>query len=186
MTTENKAITFYKALMDSLSLYNKGMGIYFKLGSNERQILIDGKELVLPLQENLKSLDQDNQLRDETHINITSFNHVVLLSGQAPTTIMRYRAEKIVRELKHVKLVYNEIAIASPSSLATRTNDTIITTRVKSALFNSKQVSINHVKVVTESGVVFLMGIVTNTEAEYAAHAARRVSGVSKVVKLFT
>lgn len=131
------------------------------------------------------ALDDDLQLRNETHINVTSFNHIVLISGQAPTTILRYRAENIVRNLKHVKLVYNELVIAPPSALTTRAADTLITSRVKSYLFNSKNVSSNHVKVVTESGIVFLMGILNNIEAEAATNAARKAAGVLKVVRLF-
>ncbi|CAK0762893.1 hyperosmotically inducible periplasmic protein [Gammaproteobacteria bacterium] len=131
------------------------------------------------------ALDDDIQLRDETHINITSFNHVVLLSGQAPTTILRYRAETLVRKIPHVKLVYNEIFIASPSSVVARASDTFITARIKNEIFNNNYVNTNHVKVVTESGVAFLMGILTRTEADQATTAARGVHGVSKVVRLF-
>lgn len=124
------------------------------------------------------------QLRDEAHINVTSFNFIVLLTGQAPTTILRYRAESVTRNISGVRLVYNEITVGPPSSIATQTSDTILTTRVKGAIFNNQFVNTNHVKIVTEQGVVFLMGVLSHTEADHATTAARGVAGVVKVVRL--
>ncbi|CAK0769718.1 hyperosmotically inducible periplasmic protein [Gammaproteobacteria bacterium] len=132
-----------------------------------------------------KALDSDPRLRNETHINITSFNSVVLLSGEAPTTILRYRAETLVREVPRVRLVYNEMTIGPPSSMTTRSSDTIITARVKGEISGNRYVDANHVKIVTESGVVFLMGLVSRSEADQSTEAARGVSGVVKVVRLF-
>lgn len=133
----------------------------------------------------LSAINNDAELHDETNIHVTSFNFIVLLSGQAPTTILRYRVEKLVRAIEHVRLVYNEVTVGPPASIGTRSSDTLITTRVKSALFNHKELDSNHIKVVTESGVVFLMGIVTRAEGDQAAAVARATSGVMKVVRLF-
>ncbi len=132
-----------------------------------------------------RSLDGDAELRAETHLSVTSFNAIVLLSGEAPTTALRYRAETKVRDVPRVRRVYNEITVGFPSSMLTRSSDTLITTLVKGALSGNHYVDANHVKVVTESGVVFLMGLVTHTEAEQSAEATRTVSGVVKVVRLF-
>jgi len=131
------------------------------------------------------AISNDAELREETNINVTSFNFIVLLSGQAPTTILRYRAETLVRNIEHVRLVYNEITIGPPASFATRGSDTLITTRIKGGLFNHKEVNSNHIKIVTESSVVFLMGIVTRAESEQVAEVARSTPGVLKVVRLF-
>ncbi len=130
-------------------------------------------------------LDGDAELRAETHINVTSFNSVVLLSGEAPTTLLRYRAETLVRDVPNVRRVYNEITVGYPSSMLTRSADTVLTARVKGAISANKFVDANHVKIVTESGVVFLLGLVTHAEAEQSSSAARAVSGVVKVVRLF-
>ncbi|CAK0739518.1 hyperosmotically inducible periplasmic protein [Gammaproteobacteria bacterium] len=132
-----------------------------------------------------KALDSDARLHNAIHTNITSFNSIVLLSGEAPTTIMRYRAETLVREVPHVRLVYNEMTIGPPSSMTTRSADTIATVRVKGEISANKYVDANHVKVVTENGVVFLMGMVNHSEADQATESARAVSGVAKVVRLF-
>jgi len=132
-----------------------------------------------------KALDSDIKLHNEIHSNVTSFNSVVLLSGEAPTTILRYRAETLVREVPNVRLVYNEMTLGPPSSMSTRSSDTFITARVKGEISANKYVDANHVKVVTESGVVFLMGMLNRSEADQAAESARVVPGVLKVVRLF-
>ena len=131
------------------------------------------------------ALDSDPTLRAETHINVTSFNSVVLLSGEAPTTALRYRAEMLVRKVSRVQRVYNEITVGYPSSMIARGADTLLTARVKGAISANKYVDANHVKIVTEASVVFLMGLVTHAEADHATDAARGVSNVVKVVRLF-
>ncbi len=121
----------------------------------------------------------------EAHINITSYNLTVLLTGEAPTEQMKKDIEYAVRNTRGVVSVHNEIAVGGNTSLTARSNDTLITSNVKTRLINNGKVSATHVKVVTEANVVFLMGIVTRDEGEAAADIARSSSGVSRVVKVF-
>jgi osmotically-inducible protein OsmY len=122
---------------------------------------------------------------DKVHVTVTSFNRTALLTGEAPDGATREEAGKIVLGVPNVRSVANELQLAAPSSRSSRINDEIITTKVKGRLIDSGKVSIVHVKVVTEAGVVFLMGLVTEAEAEHAVQIARTTGGVVKVVKLF-
>lgn len=121
----------------------------------------------------------------KAHINITSYNWQVLLTGEAPTEEMRTRAEALVKDIEKVKRVINEVRVAAPSSIGTRSADSLTTTKVKSRFVGENRFRANHVKVVTEAGVVYLMGIVSKQEAEDAAEIASTTGGVQKVVKLF-
>ncbi len=131
------------------------------------------------------ALEGDTDLRHSSHINVTSFNFVVLISGEAPNDRLRRRVEEIVAGLPTVRLVYNEMTLGAPSSLASRAGDSVITTKVKGQMVFDKAIDSNHIKVVTENGVVFLMGLVTHQEGGLAARIARQTSGVQKVVNLF-
>ncbi len=134
----------------------------------------------------LKAVARMNQqLAERVHINVTSFNLNVLLTGEAPTEALRAEAEQIVRSLPHVRQVYNEIVIAAPSSLSARSSDSLITTHVKTRMVQSNKFNANHVKVVTEAGTVYLMGLVTRQEADDATEIARTTSGVKRVVRVF-
>lgn len=124
-------------------------------------------------------------LDKQTHINITSFNTNVLLTGEAVTEESRNQVIKIARDTEKVSHVFNEITIAAPSALVARSSDTLLTTNVKSRLLANKDVAGSKIKVVTEAGVVYLMGLVTRTQGDTAAKVASQASGVQKVVKLF-
>ena len=131
---------------------------------------------------------KDKGLSQQIHINIISVNGVVLLVGQAPTASLRERAGAIVQGLEKVRLVHNEVTIAAPNSLMTRSSDSIITTKVKARLIGIKgfdDLDPTRVKVVTENGTVFLMGILYQAEADAVTERASQVGGVQKVVKLF-
>ncbi|MGB1799374.1 MAG: BON domain-containing protein [Gammaproteobacteria bacterium] len=132
-----------------------------------------------------KALKEDAELNEQAHLNVTSYNTVVLLSGETPTDAMRQRAMDIVKNIDKVKHVYNELSIAAPSSMVSRSSDSYITTKVKTKLFAEKKISGIQVKVNTEKGVVYLMGIVSRAEAKIATDIARQTGGVQKVVKLF-
>ena len=121
----------------------------------------------------------------DAHINATSYNLAVLLTGQVPTEDAKKAIEVAARSNPGVKNVTNEITVGGNSSLASRSSDSLTTTSVKARLINNGKVSPSHVKVVTESGVVYLMGIVTREEADAAAEIARTTSGVTRVVKVF-
>ncbi len=124
-------------------------------------------------------------LGTNVHANITSFNRNVLLTGEAPTEAMKKEVENLVKGIINVRNVTNEITIANASSLISRSNDMLITTKVKGRFLDSGRFQINHVKVVTESGVVYLLGLVKRQEAESASETASSTSGALKVVKVF-
>jgi osmotically-inducible protein OsmY len=128
------------------------------------------------------------ELRKQTHIGITSFNGAVLMVGQAPTESLRQQAQGIIAGIEKVRHIHNEVAIAAPNSLMTRSGDTLVTAKVKTSLFGIKQLEgfdPTRVKVVTEDGVVYLMGLVKHHEADAVSERARVVGGVEKIVKLF-
>jgi len=133
------------------------------------------------------AMNKDSELSKQAHINITSFNGIVLLSGEAPTGAMRERAGGFARQAQKVRRVHNEIQIAAPSSLMSRSSDSWITTKVKTSLFSTKIDGFDptRVKVVTENGTVFLLGLLTHSEADAATGQARQNSGVQRIVKLF-
>ena len=127
-------------------------------------------------------------IRNNTHFNLTAYTGKVLITGEAPTAELRDKIVNIVRRISGVKLVHNEMVIAKPSSFASRSNDTVITTKVKSSLSNIKNLpgfDATRVRVVTENGVVYLMGLVHRNEAHVASEIARRASGVKQVVMVF-
>ena len=126
----------------------------------------------------------DETLKDQTHVSVTSFNGLVLLTGEAPGESLRTRVTEIARGIPKVRSVQNEIALQAPSSLLARTNDTVVTGRVKAALLATDTLSGVHVKVVTERGAVYLLGLLRQAEADRATDLARRVAGVQRVVKV--
>src|SRR5882762_1583614 len=130
-----------------------------------------------------------NRLSDRfggtVHINVTSYNRVALLTGEVPDEKTRTDAEKIVRAVPTVRDVTNDLQVSGISSLASRGNDSYLTLKVRGRLLDTKALSQVHIKVVTESGVVYLMGLVTQAEADEAVELARNTGGVRKVVKVF-
>ncbi len=122
---------------------------------------------------------------NDAHVNVTSFNLSVLLTGEVPSEQMKKDIEQSIRGIPSVKNVTNELAVAGNTSLAARSSDSLTTTNTKARFISNGKFSANHVKVVTETGTVFLMGIVTRDEGDAAAELARTTSGVSRVVKVF-
>jgi osmotically-inducible protein OsmY len=125
------------------------------------------------------------RLGEKAHVNVTAFNRAVLLTGEAWDEAARAEVEKIVAAVPNVRSVTNEVQIAGASSATSRANDTAITAKVKGRFVNVNGLNPLHVKVVTEAGVVYLLGIVTETEAEASTELARTTGGVRKVVKVF-
>jgi osmotically-inducible protein OsmY len=132
-----------------------------------------------------QALRDDQEINESAHVNVTSYNLVVLVSGEAPNEAVRERIINIVRDIPKVTHVYNELTIGAPSTLTIRSSDTLITSKVKTRLFGLENFDATRVKVVTEKGVVYLMGLLTKEESDRVTEAARRVGGVQKVVKLF-
>lgn len=127
----------------------------------------------------------NNVIGSAGHININSFNRRALLTGEVRDEATRAQAEREVAGIEGVLSVINELEIAGNTSFSSRSNDTMITTKVKASLIDRKDISANSFQVVTERGNVYLQGRVTQREGQIAADIARGVSGVAKVVKVF-
>lgn len=119
------------------------------------------------------------------HLNVTSFNRLVLLTGEAPSAEVRSDIERMVRGVDNVRTVQNELVVGPTTTLMLRSNDSVQTSKVKARFLDANKFRANHVKVVTENGVVYLMGIVKRQEAQDAAEIARTTSGVQRVVRVF-
>lgn len=122
---------------------------------------------------------------DKVHVNATSYNRMILLTGEVPTAEIKADVEKIVAGVPDVKSISNEVAIAGPSGYGVRGNDSYITSKVKARFVDAGKFSAHVVKVVTEAGVVFLLGMVTQAEADAAVEITRTTGGVLKVVRVF-
>lgn len=125
------------------------------------------------------------EMGDRVHLNVTSYNRQVLLSGEVRTSADKERAEKIAQSQENVKSVVNDLAIMDISSVTQRSKDIVLTGRIKAAFVDAKDLQVNAIKVVTERGIVYLMGRVTPREAKRATDIARSMSGVTKVVRVF-
>ncbi|WP_231916657.1 division/outer membrane stress-associated lipid-binding lipoprotein [Rheinheimera sp. SA_1] len=143
---------------------------------------IDDSSIVVKAE---RALEANKTLDEQAHINVNSYNGILLLTGQAPSQEMLDTASQLVQGIQGVKDVQNQIRVGNPISFTTRSRDSWITTRVKSLLVADKEISALNIKVITESGEVFLMGLVSSTEADKAVEIARHVNGVSRVIKAF-
>lgn len=119
------------------------------------------------------------------HVNITSYNRTVLLTGEVAADVDKVAVEQAVAKIEGVRTVVNELAVMGSSSIASRSNDAVLTSKVKASYIDAKDVFANAIKVTTERGTVYLMGRVTEREANRASDIARGVAGVQKVVKVF-
>ena len=141
---------------------------------------------------------ENKELNSQVHVEITSYNGIILLTGQAPNEQLRTEVENIVKKIPEVQNfanktgmappIHNEITIAAPSSFMTRTSDSLVTAKVKTELLGITDIegfNGTRVKVITENGTVYLMGLLTHKEADAVTEKARQVGGVQRVVKLF-
>lgn len=135
-----------------------------------------------------QKLELDNKRKEfaNANVTVTAFNGEVLLAGQVPEAWQKDRAEEIVKGIPDVTKVYNVLAIASPSSTLTRVSDTWLTTKVKAQMIASEDMDGSKVKVVSENGTVYLMGLVVASQADVAVDIARHTTGVTQVVKMFS
>jgi osmotically-inducible protein OsmY len=122
---------------------------------------------------------------NEVHLNATSYNGIVLLTGEAPSTVVQDEITRIAKTTDRVRIVQNEMVIGPVTDLGARTNDTYITSKVKTRLLEDEKLKALYVKVVTERGVVYLMGIMTREEGNQATQVAATTAGVARVVKVF-
>jgi osmotically-inducible protein OsmY len=143
---------------------------------------VDDSSIQLRLGNELGTAFNNNKA---VHISINSFERKVLLTGEVPTEEAKTQAGAIAARSQNVRAVINELAVAPPSSLGQRTNDTTLGSKVRAQFVNTKEIPFNSVSIVTERGIVYLMGFVTAKEGEIAAYVASRVSGVQQVVKAF-
>ena len=126
-----------------------------------------------------------DSLKDNVHANVTSYNRQVLITGEVSDEANKKKAESLVKPIENVAGIKNYLEIAKNSSIGTRTNDAYITSKVKANFLKENKFSANYVKVVTESGTVYLLGLVTHKEADDAVEIARSIGGVKAVVKVF-
>ena len=133
----------------------------------------------------LKAASRIDEKVKDGHINVTSYNRTVLLTGEVPTEAAKADAERIARAVDNVRSVFNELQVAGNASLQARTNDTVLTSKVKARFLDAGKFSPLHVKVVTENGTVYLLGLVKRQEAADATEVARTTGGVRKVVRVF-
>jgi osmotically-inducible protein OsmY len=145
--------------------------------------MLEDESLELKTQRRIS--EKFDQYRDTIHTNITSYNRNLLITGEVPSEEVKDGIGKILKETDNVRNVTNELANAAPTSIGSRSNDTLITSKVKSRFIEARKFQANWVKVVTENKVVYLMGIVNHKEAADAADIAATTGGVEKVVKVF-
>jgi osmotically-inducible protein OsmY len=132
-----------------------------------------------------RALSEMKDILEDSHVSVHSYNNNVLLTGQVADESVRNAVEERIADISKIRRIYNEVTIAAPTSLMTRSSDTWISTKLKAEMLISSDVDPTRVHVTTEDGVVFLLGIVTPHEEESAVEVARHVKGVKKVVKMF-
>lgn len=133
-----------------------------------------------------KAFDQlGKRYKEGVHVNVTSFNRSVLISGEVPSEAVKAEIGKLVGGIENVRNVTNELAVSGVSSLTSRSSDSLVTSNVKIRFMQDKRLNAEHVKVVTENGTVYLMGIVTRAEADMATEIASTTGGVMRVMRLF-
>jgi osmotically-inducible protein OsmY len=122
---------------------------------------------------------------EQAHVNVTSYNRIVLLTGEVPDAAARGAVEQAIGRIEGARSVVNELAVMGKTTLTARSNDAVLSARVKAGFIDAKDLQVNTIKVTTERGVVHLMGRVTEREATRAVAVARSVPGVQKVVRVF-
>ncbi|WP_248798916.1 BON domain-containing protein [Pseudomonas sp. MWU13-2105] len=127
----------------------------------------------------------DPGLENGSHIVVTSYNGIVLLAGQTPREDLKAKAEQAAAAVQRVKKVNNELQVIEPSSIAARGSDNWLTTKIKAQMLTDNAIPGSRIKVVTENGIVYLLGLVTQAEGTRATNLVQGVGGVQKIVKLF-
>lgn len=160
------------------------VGTGVKVATDRRTVgnQIDDQTIVLNAYAKLK---KHAEINDKMNIQLVSLNGKMLVVGQAPTEHLRDSVIKILSDIEGITELYNQIRLTNTTSVLTRSHDTWLTSKVKVALLTDDRVDGTNIKVVTENGEVFLMGLVTQQEAEIAVNIARNISGVNRVVKAF-
>jgi len=144
---------------------------------------IDDSLIETKVEVNVAKADPD--LDTGSHIIVASFNGIVLLAGQTPRDDLKALAEKAAGSVQRVKKVNNELQVMAPSSILARNNDAWLTTKIKTQMLTDNTIPGSRIKVITENGIVYMLGLVTQQEATRATNLVQGVSGVQKIVKLF-
>lgn len=131
------------------------------------------------------ALFNNKEIYDQSHINVTSYNGVVLLTGETPSESLKQKVTAEIKNIPKVRRIHNELAIAAPSALPSRSSDGWITSKIKAKMTTDEQTDPFHVKVVTERGIVYLMGMLSRAEADRAVNLVKNTAGVQRVVKIF-
>lgn len=131
------------------------------------------------------AINDVERLKDHANLNAISVNGIVLLIGQVANQEMKNEAQTAVEGIDGIRKIHNQIRIGSNISMSTKTHDSWLTSKVKTQLLTTENISSNNIKVITENGEVFLMGLVSDAEANTAVDVARNVSGVERVIKVF-
>ncbi len=133
-----------------------------------------------------RMIESTPALVNQTHIVVATYNHVVLLAGQAPTQELRDQAVQLVRTLPNVKIdrIFNEITLAQPTGAMRRSKDAAVTTNIRTRMLTTTNLKSNQFKIITENGTVFLMGLATREQADIAVAVIRNSTGVHRVVRL--
>ena len=188
ITAKRKTISLATLLL-ALPLLTGCFGVVAVGAGASALMLVDRRPAETQLTDESIELRTESRINEKfgfkIHINVTSYNRIVLLTGEMPTEAAKAEAEKIARDVPNVKSISNELAVAGSSSLGGRSNDSYITSKVKARFVDANKFVAAHVKVVTEAGVVFLLGIVNQAEADAAVEIARTTVGVQKVVRVF-
>ena len=157
-----------------------GTGVVISQDRRNNDIIVEDQ--------NLESSITNELARDFSgvmHVNVTSYNYNILLTGEVPEEHIKAKIGKVAASFKNVRSVYNELVVSKNSSLVSRSNDSLITSNVKLRFLNNDHFRPDHIKVVTENSTVFLLGLVSQAEADAAAEIASTTQGVQRVVKLF-
>jgi osmotically-inducible protein OsmY len=157
-----------------------GAGVMLAQDRRTRDAMIEDQQI-----ETMAAERVDKQLKSVMHVNVTSYNHNVLISGEVPDERTKMEIENIISAIEEVRNVYNELAVSSTSSLASRSNDGLVTSNIKLRFVNDKRFNADQIKVVTENGTVYLMGLVKHDEADAASDVTSTTKGVQRVVRLF-
>ena len=131
------------------------------------------------------ALFSNKDIYNQSHINVTSYNGVVLVTGETPTEALKQQVSSEIKAIPKVRRIHNELMIAAPSALPSRSSDAWITSKIKAKMTTDKRIDPFYVKVVTEHGIVYLMGVLSHSEADIATEIVTQSAGVQRVVKIF-
>ena len=157
-----------------------GAGVMMAQDRRGKDTLIEDRQIEIQVNDRI-----EKQFNSVMHVNVTSYNHNVLITGEVLDESTKIEVGKIVSEIKNVRDVNNDLAVSNISSLASRSNDGLITSNVKLRFVNEKRFNADHIKVVTENSTVYLMGIVNHAEADAATDVTSTTKGVQRVIRMF-